>query len=217
MAAPAQEAPRPEKCNVDGVPTGGDSAALGIPRPVKGAPVPDRPVPDRPVPDRPVPDRRVPDWAVLRDAAANVVSRAYAPYSSLRVGAAGLCDDGYVVTGCNVENASFGLTLCAECGLVSALFAHGHNRLVAISVMAADGRPLAPCGRCRQVLMEHGGPELLVDKGPELRHSAWVTCSRVPSTAPSSKSGVDEGGLSRPALPPRGQGHDDGTPMTAPR
>jgi cytidine deaminase len=65
-----------------------------------------------------------------------------------------------------VENASFGLTLCAECGLVSALFAHGHNRLVAISVMAADGRPLAPCGRCRQVLMEHGGPELLVDKGP---------------------------------------------------
>jgi cytidine deaminase len=114
----------------------------------------------------PVKDWPVPDWAVLREAAAGVVARAYAPYSGLMVGAAGLCDDGHVVTGCNVENASFGLTLCAECGLVSALVAHGRNRLVAVSVVAADGRPLAPCGRCRQVLIEHGGPELLVDGGP---------------------------------------------------
>ena len=115
----------------------------------------------------PVPDWPVPDWAVLRDAADAVAARAYAPYSGLRVGAAGLCDDGQVVTGCNVESASFGLTLCAECGLVSALVAHGRDRLVAVSVTAADGRPLAPCGRCRQLLIEHGGPELLVDGGPK--------------------------------------------------
>jgi cytidine deaminase len=114
----------------------------------------------------PVKDWPVPDWAVLREAAASVAARAYAPYSGLMVGAAGLCDDGHVVTGCNVENASFGLTLCAECGLVSALAAHGRNRLMAVSVVAADGWPLTPCGRCRQVLMEHGGPELLVDGGP---------------------------------------------------
>ncbi len=107
----------------------------------------------------------VPDWAALRQAADAVAARAYAPYSGLRVGAAGLSDDGEVVTGCNVENASFGLTLCAECGLVSALVASGRRRLVAVSVTAGDGRPLAPCGRCRQVLMEHGGPGLLLDAG----------------------------------------------------
>ncbi len=108
----------------------------------------------------------VPDWAVLREAADAVAARAYAPYSGLRVGAAGLCADGGVVTGCNVENASFGLTLCAECGLVSALVAGGRGRLVAIAVTAGDGRPLAPCGRCRQLLIEHAGPALLVDSGP---------------------------------------------------
>src|ERR1700689_4363146 len=106
------------------------------------------------------------DWAALRAAADDVAGRAYAPYSRLRVGAAGLTADGHVVTGCNVENASFGLTLCAECGLVSALVAGGHGRLLAVSVTAGDGQPLAPCGRCRQGLMEHGGPELLVDGGP---------------------------------------------------
>jgi len=94
-----------------------------------------------------------------------VAARAYAPYSGLQVGAAGLCEDGQVVTGCNVENASYGLTLCAECGLVSAMAAGGHKRLVAVSVVAGDGRLLSPCGRCRQVLMEHGGPELLLDAG----------------------------------------------------
>ena len=102
---------------------------------------------------------------MLRQAADAAATRAYAPYSGLRVGAAGLGDDGRVVTGCNVENASFGLTLCAECGLVSALVASGGGRLVAVSVIAGDGRPLAPCGRCRQLLMEHGGPGLLVDGG----------------------------------------------------
>jgi cytidine deaminase len=113
-----------------------------------------------------IPSARGPDWALLRQAADEVAAHAHAPYSGLKVGAAGLCSDGAVITGCNVENASYGLTLCAECGLVSALRASGRTRLVALSVTAGDGRPLSPCGRCRQVLMEHGGPDLLVDGGP---------------------------------------------------
>jgi cytidine deaminase len=108
------------------------------------------------------------DWPVLRAAAADVAGRAYAPYSRLRVGAAGLTGDGLVVTGCNVENASFGLTLCAECGLVSALHAtppagDAPPVLVAVAVVAGDGEALLPCGRCRQLLLEAGGPALLVD------------------------------------------------------
>jgi cytidine deaminase len=103
------------------------------------------------------------NWPALRAAATAAAGHAYAPYSQLRVGAAGLAPDGTVVTGCNVENASFGLTLCAECGLVSALHAAGADRLVAVSVVAGDGVPLVPCGRCRQLLLEAGGPELLLD------------------------------------------------------
>jgi cytidine deaminase len=103
------------------------------------------------------------DWPALRAAATDVAQHAYAPYSRLRVGAAGLAPDGTVVTGCNVENASFGLTLCAECGLVSALHAAGRDRLVAVSVVGGDGAPMAPCGRCRQLLLEAGGPGLLLD------------------------------------------------------
>ena len=118
------------------------------------------------------------DWAALRGAAIDAAGRAYAPYSRLRVGAAGLTGDGRVLTGCNVENASFGLTLCAECGLVSALHAappppsapspaaggaSPAPLLVAVAVVAGDGAPLLPCGRCRQLLLEAGGPELLVD------------------------------------------------------
>jgi cytidine deaminase len=103
------------------------------------------------------------DWPALRAAATAVAGRAYAPYSRLRVGAAGLTPDGTFITGCNVENASYGLTLCAECGLVSALHAAGASRLVAVSVVAGDGAPLVPCGRCRQLLMEAGGPDLLLD------------------------------------------------------
>ena len=103
------------------------------------------------------------DWAALRAAATDVAGRAYAPYSRLRVGAAGQTDDGRVITGCNVENVSFGLTLCAECGLVSALHASGGGTLTAVSVVAGDGDPLVPCGRCRQLLLEAGGPGLLLD------------------------------------------------------
>ena len=103
------------------------------------------------------------DWPALRAAAKAAACNAYAPYSRLRVGAAGQATNGAVVTGCNVENASFGLTLCAECGLVSALHAVGGGRLVGVSVVAADGAPLVPCGRCRQLLLEAGGAGLLVD------------------------------------------------------
>ena len=110
------------------------------------------------------------DWPLLRTAATDAAARAYAPYSRLRVGAAGLTTDGRVVAGCNVENASFGLTLCAECGLVSALHATSPEAagavppaLVAVAVVAGDGAPLVPCGRCRQLLLEAGGPELLLD------------------------------------------------------
>jgi cytidine deaminase len=103
------------------------------------------------------------DWALLRAAATGAMARAYAPYSGFPVGAAGLVDDGRVVTGCNVENASYGLGLCAECGMVSALHATGGGRLVAVSCVDGRGRPLAPCGRCRQLLHEHGGAGCLVD------------------------------------------------------
>jgi cytidine deaminase len=108
--------------------------------------------------------REVPvDWPALRDAARAAMARAYVPYSHYPVGAAALVDDGRVVTGCNVENASYGLTLCAECGLVSALHLSGGGRLTAFACVDGQGQVLMPCGRCRQLLYEHGGPELLVD------------------------------------------------------
>ena len=104
------------------------------------------------------------DWEVLRDNANAAAGHAYAPYSGFSVGAAALVDDGRVVAGCNVENASYGLALCAECSVVCALHSSGGGRLVALACVDGTGRLLAPCGRCRQLLMEHGGPELLVDR-----------------------------------------------------
>jgi len=103
------------------------------------------------------------DWDGLRAAAVEAMRRAYAPYSNFPVGAAALVDDGRTVVGCNVENASYGLGLCAECGLVSSLHATGGGRLVAFARVDAEGGALLPCGRCRQLLWEHGGPALLVD------------------------------------------------------
>ncbi|MDF5751303.1 cytidine deaminase [Spongiactinospora sp. TRM90649] len=103
------------------------------------------------------------DWEALREAAADAMTRAYAPYSKFPVGAAALTADGRVVTGCNVENASYGLGLCAECGLVSALHATGGGRLVAFTCVDGHGELLMPCGRCRQLLYEHGGAGLLVE------------------------------------------------------
>ncbi len=107
------------------------------------------------------------DWAALADAAAQVRLRGYAPYSAYLVGAAGLTEDGRTVTGCNVENASFGVTLCAECGLVSELHRGGGGRLVAVLCHGGPAEqqqadPVLPCGRCRQLLWEHGGADLLV-------------------------------------------------------
>lgn len=102
------------------------------------------------------------DWAALRQAATEIAARAYAPYSSFPVGAAALVDDGRTVTGCNVENAAYGVVLCAECGLISSLIAGGGGRLVAFVCVTGDGTVIMPCGRCRQLLWEHGGATLAV-------------------------------------------------------
>jgi cytidine deaminase len=102
------------------------------------------------------------DWELLHREAVAVMGRAYAPYSKYPVGAAAVVSDGRLVTGCNVENASYGLGRCAECGLVSALTASGGGRLVAMVCVDGAGALLMPCGRCRQLLFEHGGPEMLV-------------------------------------------------------
>ena len=108
------------------------------------------------------------DWPALRAAAVEAATRAYAPYSRLHVGTAAITDDGRLLQGCNVENASYGLTLCAECGLVSQLHASGGGTLVALACRSGAGELLMPCGRCRQLLWEHGGASLLVDspRGP---------------------------------------------------
>jgi cytidine deaminase len=103
------------------------------------------------------------DWQALRAAAVAVAASAYAPYSRLQVGSAALCDDGRVVTGCNVENASYGLGLCAECTMAGQLRLTGGGRFTAVACRSGTGELLMPCGRCRQLLWEHGGPELLVD------------------------------------------------------
>ena len=102
-------------------------------------------------------------WKTLRDNAHEAMGRAYAPYSNFPVGAAALVDDNRIVTGCNVENVSYGLGLCAECGLVSNLHSTGGGRLVAFSCCDSRREILTPCGRCRQLLYEFGGPDLLVD------------------------------------------------------
>jgi cytidine deaminase len=103
------------------------------------------------------------DWEALRAAAAEAAGFAYCPYSGLQVGAAALCSDGRVVTGCNVENASYGLALCAECTMAGQLRLTGGGRFVAVACRSGDGTLLMPCGRCRQVLYELGGPSCLLD------------------------------------------------------
>jgi cytidine deaminase len=107
------------------------------------------------------------DWVALRAAAVEVMDNAYAPYSGFPVGAAALVDDGRVVVGCNVENAAYGVVLCAECGVVSALHATGGGRIVALSCVDRSGLPLMPCGRCRQLLWENGGPDCRSEADPE--------------------------------------------------
>jgi len=109
------------------------------------------------------------DWAELHAAAVDAMGHAYAPYSKFRVGAAGLVDEGRIVVGCNVENASYGLGLCAECGLVSALHASGGGRLVAVVCVDQHGAVLMPCGRCRQLLWEFGGASMLLQTAGGVR------------------------------------------------
>ena len=100
------------------------------------------------------------NWELLKEQATVAMKQAYAPYSKFPVGVAALVDDGRIVTGCNVENASYGLTLCAECGLISSLINSGGGRLVAFTCVDISGNLLMPCGRCRQLLQEHGGSKL---------------------------------------------------------
>ncbi|WP_425571560.1 cytidine deaminase [Nocardioides aquiterrae] len=102
------------------------------------------------------------DWTALRAAADDAATHAYAPYSGYRVGAAARVSDGRVVAGCNVENAAYGVTLCAECGLVGDLHLGGGGRLTHFVCVNGDGDVIMPCGRCRQLLFENGGPDLLL-------------------------------------------------------
>lgn len=114
------------------------------------------------------------DWDMLRSAAVQAAGQAYAPYSGLLVGAAAWCEDGRVVTGCNVENVSFGLTLCAECTLMGQLRLTGGGRLRALACRDVTNRPLMPCGRCRQVIYEFGGPDCLIDTVDGVRTMAEI-------------------------------------------
>ena len=104
------------------------------------------------------------DWPVLRAAATTAAANAYAPYSKLHVGAAALTESGDIITGVNVENASYGLTFCAEVSLMGAVVTGGHTPVVALAVVDGDGSPLTPCGRCRQVLIELAGPDVPVNE-----------------------------------------------------
>jgi cytidine deaminase len=114
------------------------------------------------------------DWPALRAAAVAAMQHAYVPYSKFPVGVAGLVDDGRVVAGCNVENAAYGVGLCAECGLVSQLHLTGGGRLVAVACVDGHGAPLMACGRCRQLLWENGGPQCLVDTPAGIRPMSEV-------------------------------------------
>jgi cytidine deaminase len=102
------------------------------------------------------------DWEALTDEARKAMTHAYVPYSHYPVGAAAVVDDGRVVSGCNVENAAYGVALCAECGLVSQLHITGGGRLTHFVCVDGHGEVLMPCGRCRQLLFENGGRDLLL-------------------------------------------------------
>ncbi|WP_213814411.1 cytidine deaminase [Glaciihabitans sp. dw_435] len=102
------------------------------------------------------------DWDLLKSRATEAMGKAYAPYSNFPVGAAALVDDGRIIVGCNVENASYGIGLCAECALVSTLYLTGGGKLVAFSCVDGHGNALMPCGRCRQLLYEHSADGMLL-------------------------------------------------------
>jgi cytidine deaminase len=109
------------------------------------------------------------DWGRLREAARNAMEKAYVPYSNFPVGAAALTEDGRIVSGCNIENASYGVTLCAECSMVSELIMTGGGLLTAFACVDGDGRVLMPCGRCRQLLVEHAAPGMVLETVSGLR------------------------------------------------
>jgi cytidine deaminase len=111
------------------------------------------------------------DWDAIRASATEATTHSYVPYSRLQVGAAAQMDDGTIISGCNVENASIGLTFCAEVTLIGRMHmaGYGRHRMVAVAATDQFDRRLTPCGRCRQLLMEQGGPDLLVDGSPEPR------------------------------------------------
>jgi cytidine deaminase len=129
-------------------------------------------------------------WNELRERAQHATSTSYAPYSHVTVGACAVTTDGRIIEGANVENASYGLTLCAECSLVSDLIRQGGGRIAAVSIVAGDGEPIAPCGRCRQVLFEHGGNDLEIDAGD------GVTPTRLGDLLPNA-FGPEDVGLRR--------------------
>ena len=114
------------------------------------------------------------DWDALHAEAVRMTTLAHAPYSGFPVGVAGLVDDGRMVSGCNVENAAYGVTLCAECGMVSQLHLTGGGRLVAVACVDAGGAVLMPCGRCRQLIWENGGAGCLVDTPQGIKPMSWV-------------------------------------------
>ena len=114
------------------------------------------------------------DWSALTDRAIEAMRMAYAPYSKFRVGAAAVVDDGRVLVGCNVENAAYGATLCAECGLVSQLHITGGGRLTHFVCVNGNSEVIMPCGRCRQLLFENGGPDMLLLTVSGLRTMAEV-------------------------------------------
>ena len=109
------------------------------------------------------------DWSLLKAQAVAVAERAYAPYSNFPVGAAARAEDGRMLVGCNVENAAYGVALCAECGVVSSLHATGGGRLTHFVCVNREAEVIMPCGRCRQLLFEHGGPDLLLMTGAGVR------------------------------------------------
>jgi cytidine deaminase len=130
------------------------------------------------------------DWAELRAAAVAAAAHAHCPYSGLQVGAAALCSDGRVVVGCNVENASYGLALCAECTMAGQLRLSGGGSFVAVACRSGSGELLTPCGRCRQILYELGGPACLIDtpRGP-LPLRELLPAAFGPADLPSGPSG----------------------------
>ncbi|MGO3148237.1 MAG: cytidine deaminase [Leucobacter sp.] len=103
------------------------------------------------------------NWGAIREAAIAALDHAYVPYSKYPVGAAALTDSGRIVSGCNIENASYGVTLCAECAMVGDLHMGGGGKLVAFVCVNRDSETIMPCGRCRQLLFEHSAAGMLLD------------------------------------------------------